>query len=173
MTTLRPFGPSVIFTALLRISTPRRMRSRASVEKRTSLAVIVTSPKEGTHVGRAVGLADDAQDVAFLHDEQVIAVDLDLGAGPFSEEDAVAGLDVEGGELAGFIATTGTHSDDLTFLRLLLDGIGDDDATFGLLFALEALNHHAVVQGTECHVVSFLFWAGGSAIGSDRGKRIK
>jgi len=41
MTTLRPFGPSVIFTALLRISMPRRMRSRASVEKRTSLAAIV------------------------------------------------------------------------------------------------------------------------------------
>ena len=41
MTTLRPFGPRVTFTALLRISTPRRMRSRASVEKRTSLAAIV------------------------------------------------------------------------------------------------------------------------------------
>src|ERR1019366_6067284 len=78
-----------------------------------------STPEEGNHGGRAARLVDDAQDVAFLHDEQVIAVDLDLGAGPLSEEDAVAGLDVEGGELAGFIATTRTHSDDLTFLRLL------------------------------------------------------
>src|ERR1700730_6140923 len=113
MTTLRPFGPSVIFTALLRISTPRRMRSRASVEKRMSLAAIVIQLLERRNrVRRAVGSADDAQAVAFFHDEQVIAVDLDLGAGPLPEEDPVAGLDVEGGELTGFIATTGTHRED-------------------------------------------------------------
>ena len=40
MTTLRPLGPSVTFTALLRMSTPRSMRSRASEAKRTSLAAI-------------------------------------------------------------------------------------------------------------------------------------
>ena len=38
--TLRPLGPSVIRTALARMSTPRSMRSRASLEKRTSLAAI-------------------------------------------------------------------------------------------------------------------------------------
>src|SRR3982751_6806801 len=39
-TTLRPLGPSVTFTALARMSTPRSMRSRASVENFTSLAAI-------------------------------------------------------------------------------------------------------------------------------------
>ena len=39
-TTLRPLGPSVTRTALLRISTPRNMRSRASPENLTSLADI-------------------------------------------------------------------------------------------------------------------------------------
>ena len=39
--TLRPLGPSVTLTALLRISTPRSILSRASEEKRTSLAAIV------------------------------------------------------------------------------------------------------------------------------------
>ena len=39
-TTLRPLGPSVTLTALARISTPRSMRSRASVENLTSLAAI-------------------------------------------------------------------------------------------------------------------------------------
>ena len=39
-TTLRPLGPSVTLTALARMSTPRSMRSRASEEKRTSLAAI-------------------------------------------------------------------------------------------------------------------------------------
>ena len=66
----------------------------------------------------------------------------------------------------------GTHGDDFAFLRLLLDGIGDDDAAFCLLFALEALDHDAVVQRTKCHVVSFLFWAGDSP-NRIRGKRIK
>ena len=40
-TTLRPFGPSVTFTALARMSTPRSMRSRASDENLTSLAAMV------------------------------------------------------------------------------------------------------------------------------------
>ena len=43
-TTLRPFGPSVTFTALLRMSTPRSMRSRASTANFTSLAAIVVAP---------------------------------------------------------------------------------------------------------------------------------
>ena len=38
--TLRPLGPSVIFTALARTSTPRIMRSRASAENFTSFAAI-------------------------------------------------------------------------------------------------------------------------------------
>jgi len=43
MTTLRPFGPSVTFTALASVSTPRIMRSRASPENFTSFAAIVSS----------------------------------------------------------------------------------------------------------------------------------
>ena len=40
-TTLRPFGPSVTLTALARMSTPRSMRSRASVENFTCLAAML------------------------------------------------------------------------------------------------------------------------------------
>ena len=64
---------------------------------------------------------------------------------------------------AGFIATTWTDRNDLTFLRLLLGGIGDNDAAFGLFFALKAFDHDPVMQGTECHVVSFRFWSAGCA----------
>ena len=39
-TTLRPLGPRVTFTASARMSTPRRMRSRASRLNFTSLAAI-------------------------------------------------------------------------------------------------------------------------------------
>jgi hypothetical protein len=44
ITTLRPFGPRVTFTASARISTPRSILSRASVEKRTSFAAMWLLP---------------------------------------------------------------------------------------------------------------------------------
>ena len=42
--TLRPLGPSVTFTELARMSTPRSMRARASPAKRTSLAAMFVVP---------------------------------------------------------------------------------------------------------------------------------
>ena len=63
MTTFRPFGPSVTFTALARVSTPRSIFSRASTENLTTLA-----------------LDQHAHDVAFLHDQVLDAIDLDFGA---------------------------------------------------------------------------------------------
>jgi hypothetical protein len=44
ITTLRPFGPSVTFTALARMSTPASIRSRASAPKFTILAAMVLLP---------------------------------------------------------------------------------------------------------------------------------
>jgi hypothetical protein len=44
------------------------------------------------------------------------------------------------------------HGDDLAFDRLLLRGVGDDDAPLGLLFFLHALDEHAVVERTNRHL---------------------
>ncbi|GJE35832.1 hypothetical protein LDDCCGHA_6053 [Methylobacterium oxalidis] len=44
ITTLRPLGPSVTFTASARMSTPRSIFSRASDEKRTSFAAMCRDP---------------------------------------------------------------------------------------------------------------------------------
>src|SRR6266851_5566626 len=56
----------------------------------------------------ALGLAlDDAHDIAFLHDNKLFAVELDLGAGPFAEQHPVAGLDVERVDLAILAARAG------------------------------------------------------------------
>src|SRR5271167_4852387 len=93
-TTLRPFGPSVTLTALLRISTPRSIRSRASVEKRTSFADIVFNPwfemrgqaSSGRLFLRGDGALNHAHDVGFFHDQKVLPVDLDFGPGPFAEQ---------------------------------------------------------------------------------------
>src|SRR5215471_7658944 len=100
-TTLRPLGPSVTFTALLRMSTPRNILSRASTENLTSLAAIIVSPKQYQGVDASGGLLlghalfDDAHDVALLHDQEIFAIDLDLGARPLAEQHAVADPDVD------------------------------------------------------------------------------
>src|SRR5258708_20881381 len=86
---------------------------------------------------------EHAQDVAFLHDQQVLAVELDLGAGPLAEQDAVAGLDVERLDLAAVVARARTDGDDFAFLRLFLPAVGVDDPAPGLPFFLAALNEEA------------------------------
>src|SRR5262245_39424496 len=151
-TTLRPFGPSVTFTALARISTPRSMRSRASTENLTSLAAIdvhsvsvSVTPRcrrlrreprrvivQGSWAGSG-GLLfgrrflDHAHDVAFLHDEDLDAVELHLGARPLAEQHAVADLQVERDELSAFVAAAGADGGDFALRGLFLGGVRNDD----------------------------------------------
>src|SRR5690606_27552788 len=125
-----------------------------SVENFTSLAAMRGAPYglQGRNRCEPNGLLrDHAHDVAFLHDQEVLTIELDFGAAPLAEEDAVAFLDVEGNELAGFVAGAGANRDDHALRRLFLGGIGDDDAASGFLFAVDTPDDHAVVQGTESH----------------------
>src|SRR6185437_9815988 len=161
--TLRPLGPSVTLTALARMSTPRSILSRASEENLTSLAAIcVQSLRIGWMMLISGGFLggrdafDDAHDVGFLHDQEFLAVDLDLGAAPLAEQDPVAGLDVEGNELAVFVAGARAGGDDFALLRLLLGGVRNDDAALRLFLAFDATDDDAVMQGTEFHEC-FLF----------------
>src|SRR5262245_29414636 len=99
-------------------------------------------------------LGQHAHDVGLLHDQELFAVELDLGARPFAEQHAVARLDVDRNQLSGLVAAARPNGDDLTFLRLLLGGVRDDDAAFGLLLGIDTLHDHAVVQWTKlglCH----------------------
>src|SRR3990172_8915844 len=97
----------------------------------------------GLAAGDGLGL-DDAHHVGFLHDQELLTVDLDLGAGPLAEQDAIAGLDVERDELAGLVAGTRPDGDDFAFLRLLLGGVGNDDPAGGLLLGLNPAYDHTV-----------------------------
>src|SRR5499426_447158 len=143
-TTLRPLGPSVTRTALARISTPRSMRSRASAENFTSLAAIWFAP-----LCRERRSGDHAHDVGLLHDQEFLAIELDLGAGPLAEQDPVAGFHLQRNQLAGLVAGARPDGDDLAFLRLLLGGIRNDDAALGLFLAFEAADYDAIVEGTK------------------------
>src|SRR5215467_6807005 len=108
-------------------------------------------------LGSRGGTLEDSHDVAFLHDQVLDAVELDLGAGPLAEQDAVAGLDVERNELAALIPGARANGDDLAFHRLLLGGVRNDDAALGLLFLRDALDHDAIVKRTELHAVASIF----------------
>src|SRR5215470_6676497 len=96
---------------------------------------------------------DHAHDIALLHDEELLAIDLDLGAGPFSEQHPVADLDVDGNELTGLVAAAGADGDDLALRRFLFGSVGNDDAAGGLLFGIDALDDNAVVKRTKLHGV--------------------
>src|SRR4051794_1665260 len=144
-TTLRPLGPSVTFTALARTSTPRSMRSRASTENLTSLAAILICSwfcQRRRALGGLLlgdGLFENAHDVAFLHDQEVLTVDLDLGARPLAEQHALADLEVDRNQLAGLVAATRADGDDLALRGLLFDGVRNNDAAGALLLGIDAL----------------------------------
>src|SRR3984957_4632383 len=158
-TTLRPFGPSVTLTALLRISTPRSIRSRASEEKRTSLADMMFNPWFEMRVQGASGrlflrgtcTLDHAHDVGLFHYQEILSVDFDLGAGPFAEQHPVARFEFERNELAAFVTGSRPDGDDLAFLRFFLGGIGNDDAALRLVLSFSAADDDTVVQWTEFH----------------------
>src|SRR5712672_3135690 len=154
-TTLRPFGPSVTFTALLRMSTPRSILSRASTPNLTSLLAMMCSLKfwgirclRGLLLGGGK-IGDNAHDVALLHDQQFLTVELDLGARPFAEQHAVADLEVDRDQLAGFVAAARTNRGDFALRGLFLGAVGDDDAAPGFFFGVDALDHDTVMQRTK------------------------
>src|SRR5580658_885053 len=131
-TTLRPFGPSVTLTASARMLTPRNIFSRASPENLTSFAAIflLLQMRSGDH----------AHDVGLFHDDQLLAVELDLGARPFAEQHAVSRLDVHWHELAVVAARARAARHDLALHRLFLSRVRDDDPAGGLRFRIHALH---------------------------------
>src|SRR6185312_2272195 len=135
ITTLRPFGPSVTFTASASVLTPVRMRARAPSENWMSLAAMM-SPL----------LLDDPEDFVLAEDEVLDTVDLDLGARVLAEQNAVALLHVERTQRAFVVELTVADGDDLALDRLLLGGVRDDDATLGLLLLGEPLDHETILE---------------------------
>src|SRR5215470_2160265 len=165
-TTLRPLGPSVMRTALASTSMPRNILSRASVENRTSFAAmsihswfcwISAVPRPGPgrtskETIRPIEFARSGEDphhVGLLHDQELFAIEHDFGAGPFAEQDLVAALDVDRDQLAGLVTAAGADRDHFPLLGLFAGSIGNDDPAFGLRLGIDALHHHAVMEGPE------------------------
>src|SRR5215471_10841322 len=82
----------------------------------------------------------------------LFALELDLAAGIFSEQDLVAGFYFERNELAVFLVGLALpYRDNLAFLWFLLGSVGDDDATLGLFLFLDSPDQYAIAQWSNLH----------------------
>src|ERR1051326_5050955 len=98
------------------------------------------------------GAAQNAQNLVFLHDQEIFAVDLDFRSGIFAEQDPVALFYRQGSDLP-FVVTSRAHGNHDALLGLLLGRVGDDNATANRLRFLNAADKNAVMQRGQllCH----------------------
>src|SRR5690348_2753373 len=148
MTTLRPFGPSVAFTAAAMMLTPLSRAARASSSNLSCFGM----------GSRASFLFENSEDVVLAHDQILLVVDLHLGAGILPEQDLVAGLHIERDllTLVGDLAIA--DGDHLALLGLLLGRVRDNDPALLDLSLLEPLHQNPVVQRTNLHTLLLLRW---------------
>src|SRR3954452_11948679 len=92
MTTLRPLGPSVTFTASASLLTPASRPRRACSSNLSCLGMGL--------------LPDLGEDVAGVQDEEVLTAGRDLRAAVLAVDDDVADGDVERDQLAGVLGAT-------------------------------------------------------------------
>src|SRR6185312_10546677 len=143
MTALRPFGPSVAFTALASILIPLSMRCRASSLNLTSFAVIVVILElfEFNH----------GHDVFLPHDHEVLSLDPHLGSTVFAEEDLVANLEIAGTYMSIFKNLTLADRHYLSAIGLFGCRIGNRNAAGRGTILFQALHHDTVMERTNLH----------------------
>src|SRR5690606_2626285 len=115
-----------------------------------SLLLILGMRADGMPMG-CLGALDDAHDVFLAHHEELLALHLDGLAGVLAEEHLVAGLDVQGDELALIVFLALADGHDLALVGLLGRRVGNDDAPCGPALLFDALDDHAVMQRTDFH----------------------
>src|ERR1700691_6304762 len=69
--------------------------------------------------------ADLGENVFFLDDEELFAIDRNLVAGILAEQDAIPNLYVHGNPRALVVKAASTHSHDISLIRLLSCGVRD------------------------------------------------
>src|SRR3954468_3852541 len=94
---------------------------------------------------------DLCQDVGLAQDQQLVPADLDLGTAVLREDDRVALGDIERHEIAAVVAAARADRKDAAALRLLLCGVGQDDAAGGGLLLVEDLDDQTVAKRLEIH----------------------
>src|SRR6202040_123594 len=96
------------------------------------------------------------EDFGFLQDHPVGAVDQNFGAGPFSEQHAVADTDFGRVKRASVVARTRADGQRLALGGFFLGGIGNDDAAGGGFLGLDPLQQNPILQRPETRHLSVL-----------------
>src|SRR5215210_1780383 len=148
-TTFRPFGPIVTFTASARRSMPFLSDRRAVSSKYSCLAKVLPPGVSSGIAWRRELFADDREDVLLADDQEILVIELELGARVLPVEDLLPDLDVHRGPLALGVEGAGADREDLALLGLLLGGVRQHDAALGHLLARRRLDDDAVAEGLE------------------------
>src|SRR5580692_6438423 len=148
-TTLRPFGPSVTFTASARIFAPRSSARRA-LSSNTSCFAAINYFFRSLDAGRH--FVDDGENVFFRNNEVLGTVNLDFASRVLAVEHTIADLDVHIDLRALVGHSAAADRADKAFLRLFLRGIGEKNAAAGLVVLLYVLDNDVIEQGLEIHV---------------------
>src|SRR5438552_18886277 len=171
MTTLRPLGPRVTFTASARTFTPRRIACRDSSPCTICLAIcfnllfdlfqaagispaLKTQNQKLAPCCRVLALAflrfgraaQRSQHLFLANDDEIFAIDLDLGAGVLAEQNAVARLHIERRHFAVFLDAALTDGNHFALLRLFFRSVRDDDAATYRLLLFHAPDQDPVMQ---------------------------
>jgi len=105
---------------------------------------------------KTVSLFYNGQDVVFTHHKVIVAINLDICAGIFTEQHQVADLNVQREHLAVFSLLTVANGHDLAALRLLFCGLLDKKPPGGLGFFFDSLDNDTILQRSQIHVVLLL-----------------
>src|SRR5438046_1608025 len=159
ITALRPFGPSVIFTASARMLTPRKIACREFSPVTICFAIGLHPPGVGKlFVSFAIlgqerlflagcrfgHSAESRQDFLFAEDQVFLVVDFDVASGVFAEQDPVAHLHVER-DTASLFHLARADGHDFTLLRFFFRRIRDNDPTLGRFFLFQPAHEDAVM----------------------------
>src|SRR5690242_3045397 len=100
---------------------------------------------------RLSGCVENSKNIVLAHDDVLSAIQFDLVAGVFAEQDAVTGFDVKGDDVSVLEPLALPNGHHFALLGLFLSRVRNDDAVArGFLF-LNPLDHDAVVQGSNLH----------------------
>src|SRR3954470_8018106 len=94
---------------------------------------------------------DLGEDVGLAQDEQLVTVDGDVRTAVLRVEDLVALGHVERDALAVAAHLAVAGGEYLAALRLLLRGVGEDDAAGSRLLLLDRLDDQSIAEGLELH----------------------
>src|SRR4029450_9357293 len=94
---------------------------------------------------------DLREHVRLAQDQNIVGAELDLGAAVLPVDDLVAHGDFHRDDLPRGVAGARSDGEDAAALRLLLRGIGQDDAARGRLLLLECLEDQTIAQRLQIH----------------------